>query len=276
MAKQSGIHQLRGKVGEMSYYRQKGVEPGLARKINQGLSARVKNDEAYANTRLNNLEFKHANQLAAIAFNSVSNRKRGMMVNFAIAAMTKRALQAIKEGTGAWGDRRPEEMGDSLLCDMLESHAKSGVYDSQYGSISVDDLATTGAGQIAFDIDEQLATQLKNDGIDAITFVCQQCAIGITASGTETFVYGGTKIGTVTNQPITSGQSATVALNVSFGSPEEVNMVPPKYAAMRALANHGFYAVISILPARSQGGSLYTLQEKCTFVAVSLGKIPTT
>ena len=85
MAKQSGIHQLRGKVGEMSYYRTKGVQDGVVRRINQGMSQRVKTGDEYVNTRLNNAEFKNANAIATAAFNSVNSRKRGMMRNFAVA-----------------------------------------------------------------------------------------------------------------------------------------------------------------------------------------------
>lgn len=42
MAKQSGIHQIKGKVGEMSYYKQSGVSSGLIRSINPSMSGRVK------------------------------------------------------------------------------------------------------------------------------------------------------------------------------------------------------------------------------------------
>ena len=66
MAKQSGLHQLRGKVGEHSYYRQTGISSGLVRSINQGMSARVKNDEAFLNTRLNNAEFGQAGRIASV------------------------------------------------------------------------------------------------------------------------------------------------------------------------------------------------------------------
>lgn len=260
----------------MSYYRQKGVEPGLVRKINQGLSERVKTDEAYANTRLNNVEFKHANQLATIAFNSVPNRKRGMMVNFAIAAMTKRALEAIKAGSGSWGDRRPDIMADSLLADMLEFHAKGGAYDGEFGVLSSTSLSTAGLAEVTFDISQELATSLKVDGIDAITFVLQQFAIGITPTGVEQFAFGGRKIIDVDSLSLTSGQQSLMTLNVVLSSAQDVNMTPSAFAALNNLSNHGFYAVVSILPARSQGGNLYTLQEKCTYVAVPLGKIPTT
>ena len=259
----------------MSYYRQKGVEPGLARKINQGLSARVKTDEAYANTRLNNDEFKNANQLAAIAFNSVPNRKRGMMVNFAIAEMTKRALEAIKAGSGAWGDRRPAEMADVLLCDMLEYHAKGGAYDSEYGNVSHSSYDAQGQLDVNFNITEELATSLKEDGIDAITFVVQQVGVGITATGVQPFAFGGRKILTVENQSITAGTQAMVHLAVVISGAISLNMSPGAWTNMLSLANYGTFAVVSILPARSQGGNLYTLQEKCTFVAIPLGKLPT-
>lgn len=248
----------------------------MVRKINQGLSDRVKTDEAFANTRLNNVEFKHANQLAAIAFNDVPNRKRGMMVNFAIAAMTKRALAAIKEGSGAWGDRRPDIMVDSLMCDMLENHAKGGVYDSEYGNIAITNLSTAGVGKIEFSLSQSLLSSLVNDGVDSLVYVTQICAVGITASGVDTFAFGGRNIYAVEQETLDPTSDLRVEINLNVGSAANLNMRPAEYAVLNTLANHGYYAVVSILPARIQGSQMYTLQEKCTFVAIPLGKIPTT
>lgn len=275
MAKQSGIHQIKGKVGEHSYYRQKGVSSGLIRQINQGLSARVKNEDAYANTRLNNEEFKHANLLASVAFNTVPNRNRNMMLTFAIARMTKRALEAIKAGSGPWGDRRPVVEVDALSCEMLEKFAKAGEYHGEYGDVTTTSLTSAGAGEVDIDLSEQLVEALISEGIDSITYVSQISAIGVTASGTEQYILGGTKFSSVTNLgSLTPGSSDSVVLTFNVGDPSNVGMLPASYTQMLSLSNYGFYLVVSILPARSVGGVLHVLQEKCTYVAIPFGKIP--
>lgn len=277
MAKQSGIHQIKGKIGEHSYYRQKGVNAGLIRQINQGLSARVKTDDAYANTRLNNEEFKHANLLASVAFNTVPNRNRNMMLNFAIARMTKRALEAIKAGSGIWGDRRPVVEVDALSCDMLENFAKAGEYHGEYGDATYSSLTPQGGGEVVFELSEQLVNALVAEGIDNITYVGQVAAIGVTASGTEQYILGGTKLATVTNTGnLSAGSSSDATLSFSVNTPNSVGMLPASYTQMLSLSNHGFYFVVSILPGRTVAGSVYTLQERCTYVAIPFGKIPTT
>lgn len=277
MAKQTGIHQIKGKIGEHSYYRQKGVASGLIRQINQGLSARVKTDEAFANTRLNNEEFKHANLLASVAFKTVPNRKRNMMLNFAVARMTKRALEAIKAGSGLWGDRRPSVAVDALSCEMLEKFAKAGEYHGEYGDVAITALTAQGAGRVEFTLSEELIQSLIDDGVNTITYVGQVAAIGVTASGTEQYILGGTKIASVENTgSLTPGSEDVMALAFNVGNPTNVGMLPASYTQLLSLSNYGFYFVVSILPARTVDGAVHTLQEKCTYVAIPFGKIPTT
>lgn len=107
MAKQSGIHQLKGKVRGMSYYRQKGVVDGLARAINQGMSKRVKEDAAYANTRLNSQEFGAAGSFAGAMVRAISERQRTMLKDFATGALAKVVREIIIGDTeNDWGNRQ--------------------------------------------------------------------------------------------------------------------------------------------------------------------------
>lgn len=106
MAKQSGLHQIRGKVGEHSYYKQSGVASGLIRSINQGMSARVKTAEEYANVRLNNREFGQAGRLSAMLANYITPKFRPMVLPFSQSKMAKVLLEYIKNDTTApWGGR---------------------------------------------------------------------------------------------------------------------------------------------------------------------------
>lgn len=106
MAKQSGIHQLKGKVRGMSYYRQKGVVDGLARSINEGMSKRVKEDDAFYNTRLNAAEFGFAGSFAGASIRAITERQRTMLKNFATGIFAKYVRDIIvSDTTNKWGER---------------------------------------------------------------------------------------------------------------------------------------------------------------------------
>lgn len=127
MAKQSGIHQLRGKIRGMSYYRQKGVKDGLARQINDGMSKRVKEDEGYLNTRLNAREFGSAGSFAGAAIRAISERQRTMLKDFATGNLAKAVRDVIiQDTTHPWGDRNL--VGSTWQQEMLariSSYAKN-------------------------------------------------------------------------------------------------------------------------------------------------------
>lgn len=127
MAKQSGIHQLRGKIRGMSYYRQKGVKDGLARQINDGMSKRVKEDEGYLNTRLNAREFGSAGSFAGAAIRAISERQRTMLKDFATGNLAKAVRDVIiQDTTHPWGERNLG--GNTWQAEMLariSSYAKN-------------------------------------------------------------------------------------------------------------------------------------------------------
>lgn len=274
MAKQSGIHQLRGKVGEMSYYRQKGVQPGLVRKINQGLSSRVKTEEAYTNTRLNNAEFGNACKIASAAFNSVNTRKRGMMRNFAIAAMAKVALEDIKQGTGAWGVRLPATELDTLICNLLENQAKGGVYDGQFGSVNSVSLSSSGQVQISMLLSVSSAQALKDLGIDGFYAVPSRCLAGEIVVDGLPRLFAGSSVGAPDDFTVDPSDQTELSLDLSVATPSSVGMSQSGYTFAQEDPKHGFFVCITFLPYRQQGENRYTLQEYCTYVAIPLGQIP--
>ena len=272
MAKQRGIHQLKGKVGEMSYYHQKGVSGGLVRKINEGMSARVKTDEAYANTRLNNAEFKNAIAIASAAFNSVNSRKVGMMRTFAVAEMTKRALEDIKHGTGQWGVRLPRTELDVLICDMLENYAKGGKYDGQFGTYEFSSL--TSEKSVSFtetlSIERQLA--LIELGIDGLQIIHSKCLAGEIMVDGLPRLFAGVGISPSAPQFFDGTTEISITGNFSFSLPSSVGMSPSGYEFAQQDPKHGFYIVATILPLRRVGSQYYTLKEYCTYVAIPCGQ----
>lgn len=272
MAKQLGIHQIRGKVGERSYYKTKGVEAGISRSINQGLSARVKNGEEYANTRLNNAEFKNANAIATAAFNSVNNRKKGMMRNFAVAEMTKKALEDIKQGSGPWGARMPVTSLDVLVCDMLEKYAKTGAYDGQFGTLESAPLDSSCEGTITFNLSAEQVNALLELGIHGFQAITSNCLAGEDVVDGLPRLYAGHALQVSIPTVLTAGTATTVTIALNLSTPQSVGMSPMGYSTATGVAGHGYYSVVTFLPFRQEGVNRYLLQEYCTYVAVPLGE----
>lgn len=274
MAKQLGIHQIRGKVGERSYYKTKGVEAGISRSINQGLSARVKGAAEYANTRLNNAEFKNANAIATAAFRSVLNRNRGMMVNFAVADMTKRALDDIKQGTGAWGARHPFTELDALICDMLENHAKAQSTLVDLVDISFGVLDAEGVVSSTVTISKEKQLTMMELGIDGVQLVASRCLAGEIDIDGAPRLFAGSGVSPQQPIPFTGESDITVSFSMTFSTPASVGMSQSGFTFAQEDPKHGFFVVTTILPFRTLGANRYVLQEYCTYVTHAYGQIP--
>ena len=256
----------------MSYYQQKGVSGGLVRKINEGMSARVKEGEEYANTRLNNAEFKNANAIASAAFNSVNTRKRGMMRTFAVAEMTKRALEDIKQGTGQWGVRLPQTNLDVLICDMLENYAKGGKYDGQFGTFEVGDMTVGKKAPLSFSLPVSTQQALLDLGIDSIQLITSRCLAGEIMVDGLPRLFAGASISPSAPISFNGSEDIDQTDTIPFDTPSSVGMSPSGYEFAQQDTKHGFYIVITILPLRRIGSRLHTLQEYCTYVAIPCGQ----
>lgn len=170
MAKQSGIHQLNGKLRGVSYYRQKGVSDGLARTINTGLSKRVKESAAYANTRLNAAEFGQAGSFAGAAIRSISDRQRTMLKDFATGFLAKDVKAIIvNDATHPWGQRQLSGTGwQEALLAKINTYAKNDFLSFVGG---VWDVEVTGEGATRTwtpnaELAEGWGTMLANLGAD--------------------------------------------------------------------------------------------------------------
>lgn len=168
MAKQSGIHQLKGKIRGMSYYRQKGVVDGLARSINQGLSKRVKEDVAYANTRLNATEFGRAGSFAGAAIRAISERQRTMLKDFATGNFAKQVRDIIiSDPESKWGNRQlVGNNWQNMLKEIISTYAKVDFASNTNG---VFDATVSGSGnsytwKVNTNLPEGWGTQLSAKG----------------------------------------------------------------------------------------------------------------
>lgn len=274
MAKQVGLFSLRGKIENKSFYKTAGVPETVIRGIPEGLSSRVKTADEYANTRLNNAEFKTANSLATFSFRAVPQRKKGMMRRFAIADMTKKALEDIKQGTGDWGVRLPATELDVLIADMLENYAKGGQYVGQYGDFDFESVSAEGVITGALILPAILQNQLIAEGINGMVVVPVRGLAGEKVVDGEVRLFAGSNIGTPTSIMFNGTTDIEQTFTLSVATPTSVGMSQSGYEFAQEDTKHGFFAVLALLPFRTEGSKIYSLQERCTYVAFACGQIP--
>lgn len=255
MAKQSGLHQIKGKVGEHSYYRQTGVASGLIRSINQGLSERVKTDQAYLNTRLNNAEFGQACKIAARMIQYITPKFRPMILPFSQSKMAKLILEQIKVASGEWGKRNFSDATGAVSSTLLSTLAKNNF--DEYG---VKIIPATGAAFAKLALDETIAdAKLQAIGADGynVRLVFTDTWVGdinpTTGKYADSFARG--------NNYDFNGLNDDTAHDLDQC---EYPLNPPT-----GWPAHGIrMVVIIVMPYRTVGTQQYVLQESCTFKAV--------
>lgn len=248
MAKQSGLHQIRGKVGEHSYYKQSGVSAGLIRSINQGMSARVKTGEEYANTRLNNAEFGQACAIAGALGKTITPKYRPMIVLFSQSKMAKLVLEIIKSKTGNWGERNVAVTDIESLLAILNSTAKNdfesyGVsFDTTDNALSTDDVLSV-AKLNAIGADEYIIN---------VSFV--NVRVGIYSAAERKYA-----------QTIVRGRSLSYSL-----APDTTDVVSPVWPILPAgpFVDFSFFVLV-VMPVRTVNGVNHILQEHCTFTTIA-------
>lgn len=99
MAKQRGIHQIKGKINNLCYYEQKYVRGGLIRRINEAMSERLKTDPVFENTRYANSFYGAFSMLAKSILSVSSFRSRTLMYPSRQAKLTAALLRYYKINT---------------------------------------------------------------------------------------------------------------------------------------------------------------------------------
>lgn len=262
MAKQSGLHQIRGKVGEHSYYRQTGITSGLIRSINQGMSARVKTGEEYANTRLNNKEFGAACNAAGLLGQLIVPKFRPMVLPFSQSKLAKELLRLARQNSEDWGRRTLAADQVQQICDALNATSKRN-FDEFASAGVVRDSATAGTASVEVTADQ--ATLMSSLGIDSISVVARVYDV---ATGKWNDIVKEMATGYFYTKDVVTPLSSEV-INPGSGSSnsesfETDNFVPaPNHAGMQIV-------VFIMLPARTVNETDYTLQEYCSFKAMPL------
>lgn len=252
MAKQSGLHQIRGKVGEHSYYRQSGVSAGLIRQINQGMSQRVKMGEEYANTRLNNAEFGHACAIAGVLGKTVSPKFRPMMLTFSQSKMARVILDAIKRQTGNWGERSlpAGAIGRQVLVDALASVRKND--PAIYGV-----TASSSVTGVTVTTDETMsAAMLASIGADQFRIVIIRNNVQV-----------GNYVAALRGYEYSYRVWNTGIISIASNDTIEVQVVTPQIPVpSEGYANIFGLDVVVIMPVRTVNEEEHILQEYCTYL----------
>lgn len=257
MAKQVGIHQLRGKVGQMKYYGMKGVEGGLVQSINEGMSERVKTDAAYANTRLNNAEFGAAGSTAGAIIRSLSQKWRYLLVPFATgkAAKDVRSLMML-DGTGKWGQRGLKGTDwQKVLAEAISQYSKNPVED--YSGLSFkaffdseDGMLIGVSGNDTFN-NEKLASL----GIDGVSVIVLGGVINASAFDASALKYA----------PALSDLKVIASDDIDFGDSFESSDNISSIKVTAQADNKLYGGVVIFLPYKTVNGSQYIMQEHCSF-----------
>lgn len=261
MAKQRGLHQIKGKVGEYSYYNQTGVSGGLIRKINEGLSARVKTDPAYANTRLNNREFGAAADTSALLGKTVNPKFRPMILPFSQSKMAKAILELARSHAAMWGQRVVTSADTARLCEILTAQSKKDFNELISISITRSQLSEA---DIIYDVNEEQETFMSSLGIDAMNVVCVQYDIA-----TGQWVPLALQM---TTGYVVRNNSATIEVTGIQPGGNSSGSETIETAAFVPESDHAGHQIVVMvaMPMRTINGVAHILQEYCAFKAVEL------
>lgn len=265
MAKQQGIHQIRGKVGEMSYYRQKNVATGLVRSINQSMSKRVKEDAAFANTRLNAAEFGAAGNYAGACVRAISTRWRTILNPFATGHLVKPILEGMKLDTSsAWGERNLGSEYLEEIMSMINQEAKNDYQESF--AIPTVTVTPHGVGNILKDWEWSLETEA-----DTSSNLLAKGATGVRYALYAYRAAFGNYSDTIGNyQKSTSSVILLGSNDVKIGT--NVSWVDGTTIVRSTATNDPgvIGALLCVaLPYKSMGLTRYFLQELCSFILVN-------
>ena len=267
MAKQIGLHQIKGRVGDHAYYRQTGVRNGLIRSINQGLADRVKNGAEYANTRLNMAEFGQACRIAGVYGKLVVPKWRPMFLAFSQSKLSKKIVALVKQGTGNWGERSVAPASLPLVAGYLGEMSKLPFSD--LCGVAADEITVTAGSGGALDVTGQI--HITDDNINTLlSFDADGIIIKMLANGIEVGNY---------NAPAKEYAPSTVLAQVSDeggfteAADNEISVHIPRPTSTSGTA--ALVVTFIAMPYRTVNNVKHILQEQCRFAAFDVtAKMP--
>lgn len=153
MAKQRGIHQISGTVNNLTYYEQKYVRGGLIRRVNEGMSERLKTDPAFENTRRKNAIFGMCSKIASAVWSQVPSASINATRPSVHARTTRFLYQYFAQKNLKLGDI-PEFDADftQKFIEFLNSQIRNKLTDFQpYLKMYDDNVGSSGYYTITLD-----------------------------------------------------------------------------------------------------------------------------
>lgn len=249
-----------GKRDGRRYYQQKGVEGIVSASINQGMSSRVKNDAAYANTRLNNAEFGAAGSTAGAITRSLSQKWRYLLVPFAAGKLAKdvRALM-MDDTTNPWGQRSLQGTDwQKVLADKVSQYSKNPVSD--FTDLKITCYFDAQQGMTLKTASAVLRNEvLEAKGADGVEFIFLGGSVNASS-------YDGDL-----NGYVPASQDLTVIGTEFYAFGEDVDSHYERADIKRTAqeSNYLFGGLFIILPYKTVNGEKYTLQELCSFQMIA-------
>lgn len=264
MAKQSGIHGIRGKINGVSYYSSKNGGQ-LIRKINEGMSSRVKTAKEYANTRLNNAEFGAAGSLAGAIVRPISQRWRFILDSIATGKLVKAIKAAMMQDTASpWGERVVPLTEMAHLQDVFNGFSKNEMPQEIVNELQNKTTYNATTHEFSFTGDAKMSADTAQQLLDK----------GATHLTIKVFAYNVRKpfIG-ADGKTYVSAESLIVDLSEQFGSlnlaiAEGTDLfVADSMVNSLAVLNEESHlggVLVVFLPERKVGNEYFTLQELCS------------
>lgn len=267
MAKQIGLHQIKGRVGDHAYYRQTGVRNGLIRSINQGLSDRVKNGAEYANTRLNMAEFGQACRIAGVYGKLVVPKWRPMFLAFSQSILSKKIVALVKQGTGNWGERSIAPASLPLVAGYLGEMSKLD-FASLCG-VELADIAISNPE--ADDLDIDINVKVSADQMAALAAIdADGMTVKAIVSGIEVGNYNATAKDYAPSDVLSQVSKDEDVAAVGTTQLSTSTKKPTSTAGTPALV-----VTLIAMPYRTINSVKHVLQEQCRFAAFDVtAKIP--
>lgn len=237
------------------YYSQKGVDGGLVRKINEGMSSRVKNDAAFANTRRNAAEFGALGSFSGVAISAISKRWRTILDPFATGKLSRDLAPILRsDNTNPWGQRGLNFVDtEDAVKAKISSYAKNQ-YSENFATGIVFDRPQSGGVTITGTTTAATSEGLLSRGAKGVVY--EYYVYGIQFGGfdsaagsylpSENYIRPigsvDAEIGQVTDLGVTS------LVTLPEGGNELISTV-----------------LVVALPYKTVGNVKYTLQEMCSF-----------
>lgn len=132
MAKQRGVHQIKGKINNLCYYEQKYVRGGLIRRINEAMSERLKTDPVFANTRRANKIFGGCSIVSGVLLSFFGSRNTFLFKPYRQALLTRYVSKFFisREFVNGFPMILTVTNGFSLLPQVINNIVKNSIFDS--------------------------------------------------------------------------------------------------------------------------------------------------